>query len=255
MPLIQNENMKIYRRAVTWVMIGIVVAINLIVALVLFNLESSQGMGVIDFIGASSDIVGFVIFFTVVIAASIVSSEFSWGTIKLLLIRPVSRTKILLSKYIATLIFAIVLILTVFISSIIFGLIFFGFGGGEDLTTWGILKTYSNDLVDIVMTVTFAFMISVVLRSNALAISLTYIIYFLSATVMGILSALDLNWGKYILFANTNFSQYAEQPGGFVREPLFEGMSLGFSITIVIAYFIVFNLISWVTFIKRDVSI
>src|SRR5699024_12079296 len=38
--------------------------------------------------------------FTIVIAAGIIAHEFRWGTIKLLLIRPISRSTILLSKYI-----------------------------------------------------------------------------------------------------------------------------------------------------------
>jgi len=43
--------------------------------------------------------------FAIVIGAGIVAAEFSTGTIKLLLIRPVNRFKILLSKYLATLLF------------------------------------------------------------------------------------------------------------------------------------------------------
>ena len=43
---------------------------------------------------------------TIIIAAGIVAHEFRWGTIKLLLIRPITRTKILLSKYTAVLLFA-----------------------------------------------------------------------------------------------------------------------------------------------------
>ncbi len=41
--------------------------------------------------------------FTVIIAGDMVAGEFTWGTIKLLLIRPASRAKILLSKYLTTL--------------------------------------------------------------------------------------------------------------------------------------------------------
>ena len=39
-----------------------------------------------------------------------VAGEFTWGTIKLLLIRPASRSKILLSKYLTTLLFAATLL-------------------------------------------------------------------------------------------------------------------------------------------------
>ena len=46
----------------------------------------------------------FIIVVIVMIAGTIVSEEFNKGTIKLLLVKPYSRLKILLSKYITTLI-------------------------------------------------------------------------------------------------------------------------------------------------------
>ena len=45
--------------------------------------------------------------FTIIVAGGIVAGEFSTGTIKLLLIRPINRTKILVSKYLATLLLLI----------------------------------------------------------------------------------------------------------------------------------------------------
>src|SRR5690625_4480784 len=66
---------------------------------------------------------------TIIIAAGIVANEFRWGTIKLLLIRPISRTKILTSKYIAVLLFALFTLLFVLIFSWIIGALFFGLEG------------------------------------------------------------------------------------------------------------------------------
>ncbi|UZN01022.1 ABC transporter permease [Lysinibacillus sp. MHQ-1] len=45
--------------------------------------------------------------FTVITAASIVSSEFSTGTIKMLLTRPMSRAKVLTSKLLTTFLFGL----------------------------------------------------------------------------------------------------------------------------------------------------
>lgn len=254
--LILNENMKIYRRVVTWVMIGIVIVINLLAALVLYSVNDSPITGYKDYVDFSANIVSFVVFFTIVIAGGIVSTEFSWGTIKLLLIRPVNRGKILLSKYIATLMFALLLIIVIFLTSVIFGLIFFGLGGHEDVSIGKTWIEYGHSSIGMLMTVTFAFMISVVFRSNALAIALSYIIYFVSHSVITVLSALEQNWGKYILWANTDFKQYAsiDDPFGIYGPP-FAGMSISFSVIIVLSYFILFNLIAWFTFVKRDVSI
>ncbi len=67
--------------------------------------------------------------FTIIVAASIVSSEFKWGTIKLLLIRPISRGKILWTKYVNVLIFSISMLIFSFLINLIIGAILFGING------------------------------------------------------------------------------------------------------------------------------
>ncbi|WP_441895000.1 ABC transporter permease [Paenibacillus sp. YAF4_2] len=62
-----------------------------------------------------------------IIAGDIIAAEFSTGTIKLLLIRPSSRIKILLSKYLAMLLFSMVLLLILFVISFLINGILFGF--------------------------------------------------------------------------------------------------------------------------------
>jgi ABC-2 type transport system permease protein len=250
LPLIQNENMKIYRRLRTWILIGLVVVINLIMAIVLNTVDSSPISHTLDFVSISTELAFFVVIFTVIIAGDIVASEYSWGTIKLLLIRPVSRTKILLSKYIATLIFALVLILTVVLCSFSFGFLFFGTSGDSEIKIIEILKNYGFSSIDAVMTITFAFMISTVFRSSALAIALSFILLFIGGSITGVLSQFNYNWGKYLLFANTDLRQFFEP-----REPYFEGVTLGFAVSMILIYFMIFHLISWYIFKKRDVSL
>ncbi|MFP3340564.1 ABC transporter permease subunit, partial [Micrococcus sp. SIMBA_131] len=63
----------------------------------------------------------------IIIGAGVIAGEYSWGTIKLLLIRPASRTKILASKFIATLLFALLSLVILYISSFIIGGLFLGF--------------------------------------------------------------------------------------------------------------------------------
>jgi ABC-2 type transport system permease protein len=55
-------------------------------------------------------------------------------------------------------------------------------------------------------------------------------------------------WVKYILIANTNLMVYTD------GTPVVKGMTLTFSLLVLAAYFIVFNVISWLVFIKRDVA-
>lgn len=58
---------------------------------------------------------------------------------------------------------------------------------------------------------------------------------------------MKFEWAKYSLFANTNLMDY------FNGQPLFEDMTIGFSIAVLIVYFILFNLIAFLFFVKRDV--
>jgi ABC-2 type transport system permease protein len=56
-------------------------------------------------------------------------------------------------------------------------------------------------------------------------------------------------WAKYLLFVNTDLSPYFM--GG---KPPFEGMTLGFSVTVLVVYWLLFYLIAWLLFTKRDVA-
>lgn len=247
--LIQNENMKIYRRPRTWIMAGLLLAAVLTFGIMMRNFGGS-GVDAILFMNNASSMMFLVFIFSVVIASDIVAGEFTWGTIKLLLIRPVSRSKVLLSKYIAVLLFMLALVALLFVSSFAIGALLFGMTSSEHpILMSDILRDYGFQLIELTVNVTFAFMISTVFRSSALAISLAFVIMFASSSVMAILIGLKYGWAKYILFANTNLSLYF---GG--REPPIEGMTFGFSVTMVLLYYVVFLALSWYIFSKRDVA-
>ena len=59
---------------------------------------------------------------------------------------------------------------------------------------------------------------------------------------------MKFEFAKYILFANTDLSQFI---GG---EPFIEGLTLPFSISVLVIYTVVFLVISFVTFNKRDIT-
>jgi ABC-2 type transport system permease protein len=198
--------------------------------------------------------------FTIVIAAGIVANEFNWGTIKLLLIRPISRSSILLSKYIAILLFALYTLIFGLIFSWILGAIFFGVNGlnpsivaetangfKELAVVPQIFINYGYQLVGLVVMATFAFTISAVFRNGSLAIGVAIFLMMGSSTIVSFF--LDKEWAKYILFVHTDLSQYAEG-----NEPIIEGMTLGFSITVLFVYYVIFMLLSWIVFTKRDVA-
>ncbi|WP_084225671.1 ABC transporter permease [Paenibacillus pectinilyticus] len=198
--------------------------------------------------------------FTVIIAGDMVAGEFTWGTIKLLLIRPASRAKILLSKYLTTLLFAATLVIILFLTALIVNGFLYGFGhmGLPHLTVNAagqvkeksmllyVFATYGLKLIELVMIVTLAFMISTVFRSASLAIGLSIFIMFAGQLIT--LLFMRYSWGKYYLFANTDLTPYLE------GQPVADGMTLGFSIAVLVFYFLLFNVLSWEIFRRRDVA-
>ncbi|MCD1259576.1 ABC transporter permease [Paenibacillus athensensis] len=209
---------------------------------------------------SSAALIPLVTLFTVIIAGDMVAGEFTWGTIKLLLIRPASRSKILLAKYMATLLFAAALLLVLLLTTLIVNGFLYGFAqtGMPYLKTTAegavrespmllyILQTYGLKLIELVMVVTLAFMISTVFRSASLAIGLSIFIMFAGQILSFLL--LRYSWGKYFLFANTDLTVYLE------GRPPADGMTAGFSVMVLLLYFLVFNVLSWEIFRRRDVA-
>ncbi len=223
------------------------------------------GYGAWQFVKDNEMLLSIVSLLTIIIAAGIVAQEFRWGTIKLLLIRPISRTQVLLSKYAAVLVFAFLTLLFVLSFSWIVGAILFGVEGINpeivapvdflDMNTAyeqiniinSILTGYGYSLVNLVMMATFAFMISTVFKNGTLAIGTAVFLMFTGNSIVMFFS--DHAWAKYILFANTNLKMYEDG-----TNQLFEGMTLGFSISVLVVYYIVFMVLSWLFFTKRDVA-
>jgi ABC-2 type transport system permease protein len=310
--LLMNENMKIYRRARTWLLVGLMVALVLFINIMEWNSNGKNAKGegwreellqekqewseilkqpnlgegerkfyqqrgaINDYhleqnirstdgtmwhgINGSANLLIVITIFTIIIAGDSLAGEFSSGTIKLLLTRPASRVKILIAKYISSLLFGMLLLLTLFVVSVAVNGILYGFGymdlplitmnaEGQIIEKSMVLnlwKTYMLNGVSTVMYVTMAFMISSAFRSSAMAIGFSITSSFAGNIVVEGLQRFD--WSKYLLFANTDLTQYLE------GHPFQEGMTLSFSIIVLAVYFLVFNLISWLLFTRRDVA-
>lgn len=311
--LIQNENMKIYRRIRTWIMTILLVVIVIAGSLIMFFVEDGQEMkagewrtqlenqqtefktqlaepdidkNVEEFLtreltlinyqldnnippdqatmwGPINNLTGMVFLitlFVVIIAGDSIAGEFSTGTIKLLLIRPASRLKIMLSKYYATIIYGVFLLVILFISSFLFNGVLYGFSGWsqpllsvsadgviqEESTFIHLWQTYLFGTVATVMYVTFAFMISAVFRSSAMAIGISIFAMFAGNIVTSLFQ--QYAWSKYSIFANIDLTQYSN------NFPFREEMTMGFSVSVLIAYFVLFNVLSWAVFTRRDVA-
>ncbi|WP_083682513.1 ABC transporter permease [Paenibacillus sp. FSL A5-0031] len=311
--LIRNENMKIYRRPRTWLMIAFLVFTIALMSGIM-KWESSQNntidwqnnlternsnmqqelqenkelseedktyfaneiklneyyleqntnpneLSLWNYVDTSSYLIILATILTVIIAADMIAAEFTWGTIKLLLVGPASRTKIMISKYIATLGFALLLLILTFASAYAAGGILEGFEGTSQakisITDGGViqessyflnsLEKYAFSIVSMLMYVTMAFMISSAFRSSSMAIAFSLLFMLVGNTLSALLSG--YSWVKYLLFSNIDLTQYMQG-----ASPLRPEMTLTFSIMILVAYYIVFQFLAWLLFTRRDVA-
>ena len=203
----------------------------------------------------------------IVIASDLVSSEHSLGSIKLLLTRPVQRWRILVSKYISLLlaisiIMAIVGILSFLLSGIVFGYkgmdapVITGFSaqaGNLDISRVRMISQWKFLLMDFglvwfvaVVVGTLSFMLSVLIRSTAAGMGI-----MLAALVSGsILSTMVSSWesAKYLFMVNLNLTGYLSG----IAPPI-EGMTLLFSISVLVVWWLLALLISFFVFTRQDV--
>jgi len=223
------------------------------------NLPPTEGRTLWGSVTQTTGLISLVSLLSIIISAGIVAGEFITGTIKLLIIRPLNRWKVLLSKYVTVLLFAFGGLLILFSTSFLVGGLFYGFSGANqpylsyingNVTEVNMVRhiftTYVYACVDLLMMVTFAFMVSTVFRNNALAVGTSIFLLFTGNVLVSLLS--KYNWVKYVLFANTDLTQYAK------GEPIVKGMTLTFSFIVLIVYFMIFIAISWIFFSRRAIS-
>lgn len=208
----------------------------------------------------STSLVTVVALLAIVIAGGIVSSEFSQGTVKFLLINPVKRWKILMSKYFTVITVGYIMLCILFVVMIpITGLMlgFDGFStpyiyvsGGEVKEMPTLLyaaEQYLMKSVEMVVMSTLAFAISSLVRSTALAIGVSVFTMCIGSTVTQLLGQLVQDWARFLVFANTDLASISK--GGSI----FAQHSLTFAVGVLIAHMVVFLLTAWDGFTKRSV--
>lgn len=207
----------------------------------------------------------FIIILIIIVAGTIVSEEFNKGTIKLLLVRPYSRVKILLSKYITCLIVLICSIIFVALMQTVVGGIVYGFDSYKNPTVLYNYTTNSLNVVSmtgtlaimavailpkLILLMTLAFTLSTVITNTPVAIAIP----LLGSMVESIINQLAImyekaNFLKYFVTPNWDFSQYL-----YGALPQMKGITLGFSVCICLAYFIVMMALSIWNFKEKNIK-
>lgn len=208
----------------------------------------------------STSLVTVVALLAIVIAGGIVSSEFSQGTVKFLLINPVKRWKILMSKYFTVITVGYIMLCILFVVMIPITGLMLGFDGfstpyiyvsGGDVKEMPTLlyaaEQYLMKSVEMVVMSTLAFAISSLVRSTALAIGVSVFTMCIGSTVTKLLGQLGQDWARFLVFANTDLASISKGYSIFAQH------SLTFAIGVLIAHMVVFLLTAWDGFTKRSV--
>lgn len=205
----------------------------------------------------------------IIIGGGMVASEFSKGTIRLLLIRPVSRWKVLLSKLLSLLIigFAVSVIGIVILS------ISTGFVYGMDTYKIPLLETYNNGIIEvnffkylipkialssisIIFIASLVFMISTLAKNTALAVAISMVLYLGTPFITELLVSMNQIWivNTFIPYINSSYFRLMPMTEEILAST--HGMAMNFlsgGIQLLILS-ILMLIITFGIFIKKDVK-
>ncbi len=197
-------------------------------------------------------------YFCIVIAGNSIAKEYADGTIKFLLIAPVTRRKILFSKYATVVSVTGLMTVLLFVFSLLSSFVF-GVGdlllpavyaeGGNIVTVSPILMLigeYALAFLQAIVMATLAFAISSMTKSASLASGIGLVSYMMGPTVTSILQLLDIDGARYLIFANLDLAAIASGTSMFPHQ------SLPVAIGIILAYLGVFLFIAHDGFVRRE---
>ena len=243
-----------------------------------FNSSSSTSSKTFDYMYFTLELSSFlIILFTVIIGASIVSKEYTEGTMKLLLIRPFSRNKIIYAKILTTLFFGLIFVLITAIVSLITGCILFQ---GITLTESVLLVINSSITLVVPIWIEFliyiftliikiwiyaliAIAISVIFKSNILSVCLSAGIYILNLLITFI--SQGANWLKYNIFSYLDLFKYFggsfqlnsianQNLNTLLTSSVFSGTSILMPIIVISTLAIILNTLIFTIFKNRDLN-
>ena len=206
----------------------------------------------------------FIIVIIVMIAGTIVSEEFNKGTVKLLLIKPYSRAKILLSKYITILIMTVFAIAIILLMELVVGGIVFGFDSlsvpvleyNFNTSQLEIINIFTyvgieilTQLPMIILLATLAFALSTIFTNSALAITISLLGFMSPSIINALVIQYKVGFMKYFVTMNWDLSGYL-----FGSLPSMEGMTMGFSIVMCFIYLFAMLIPTFIIFKRKNIK-
>jgi ABC-2 type transport system permease protein len=281
--LLVAEIFKLRKRAMSWILLAIMIGIIILLYFVLLaisnvdingqragNLESLLGLeGAIPFAFALLGSFGSAL--AVVLMASTVGNEYNWRTIRTMLISSESRTKLLLAKLLAVCLFIVLGLIIGLIAGFIMSIITTAIGGYKYDFSFFTGSYVWNQFVQLWRTfyimmpyVMLAFLFAIVGRSAMPGIAVGIGVFFLEAIISGLMYTAG-GWVSripaYLINANFNAIQSLNNLPGRVGSGFGGGTamasytpSLMHAAIILGIYIVVFIVVGFLVFRKRDVT-
>ena len=206
----------------------------------------------------------FVLIMAIMLTGTVISDEFNRGTIKLLLVRPYSRRKILASKLIACLIALIIAILIITAIEVVFSGFTYGF---DTINVPAIIYNYNtNSIVTmnvfvymfinllkvfplIMILALVAFMIGTLSANTAVSIVVSFLLYFVSSIVQQLVTLFQVKWFMFVPTLNWDLTQYS-----YGSLPPIQGMTLWLSIVICLVTIISILITTFEVFVRKNIK-
>lgn len=235
------------------------------------NAPVAQG-SMFGFLSQASMLVSMLSLFIIIIGSTMMASEYSSGTIKLLLISPHKRWKLFFAKMASLFLIGVGMLALLFISALVSGGVVFGFqnvgpylgfSGGQVTETPYILMSLFRYLLacpELLVMTALAVMLAVIMRRSAVVIGVGTALLFGGSMISMILRLLPYDFKRFILFLNTDLSMYFPQlstgqfGGDQMAGPPASGMTVQFSLAVLAVYFICFAYIALDSFNRRDIK-
>ena len=210
----------------------------------------------------------FILFITIIVAGGIVSFEFQTGTIRLLVIRPNKRWKILLSKFLAVISILIFMIVTIFTVSVIANGIVFGFSdyniphlisnGSRVIETSFILITLKEFLITLIPVFfmgVLAFILSAIFNNTAFGVGIGIFLALGSGLIMEILNMAKIPFLEYTFLPYLGYTMFLD-PITLAYMSEAYGIVLTFTKAniVLLMWGIILYIVAHLTFTKKDIK-
>ena len=209
----------------------------------------------------SSDYEIFLVILIFVICSISICEEFQKGTIKLVLIKPYSRGKILLSKYFASIIMFVISVLVLTVLQLGVGIYLFGLdslrmpvvfydGGICKYSIWiYMLIRFVSRMPFFMLLFGIGYLVGVLFTNTVISIVVPFMFYLFDSFVRDLGIKYHLGIIKYSIQANWHIEKFM-----FGGRDFYPGTDIYFSLVICFIYFIVLYFVTLYCFKKKDIK-